>query len=238
MAGEVRIGGTTANVRLQGNDSYTADRTFTFPDASGELLIDGGNTTNVGTGGTAGQAQVAGYQTGLWLPEFIGSTTNGSFTYENGRTGFWSRIGTTVTVTFRIYRVTVVSNGTGTLGFSGAPYPVDATQGTHVSPGSARLSNVDYDANTAGLASNISSTSSRLSIIRNIAGAQSTAIRCDELYTGSTETDKSSVYVTLTYFTDDTSWTPTAGASVTGTAEYQARLAEIASNPNNFEADE
>ena len=39
MAGQVNIGGTTASVQLVGNDSYTTDRQFTFPDADGELLI-------------------------------------------------------------------------------------------------------------------------------------------------------------------------------------------------------
>ena len=76
--------------------------------------------------------------------------------------------------------------------------------------------------------------------MENISDTGSRGIRTDTLYTGNTQTEKSSIYITLTYFTDDTTWTPTAGsgASVMGTAEYQARLAEIALNPKNFEADE
>ena len=39
MAGEVRIGGSSASVRLQGNDTISADQTFTFPNAGGELVV-------------------------------------------------------------------------------------------------------------------------------------------------------------------------------------------------------
>ena len=40
MAGEVRIGGNTASVKLQGNDSITTDQTFTFPDTGGTIVTD------------------------------------------------------------------------------------------------------------------------------------------------------------------------------------------------------
>ena len=42
MAGEVRIGGGSASVNLQGNDAITEDQTFTFPNTGGELAINTG----------------------------------------------------------------------------------------------------------------------------------------------------------------------------------------------------
>ena len=88
MAGEVRIGGTTANVRLVGNDTYTADRTFTFPDESGEVALLPSNGT------------VPGYQEGTM--SLIYKTQDGTLTYTphadtiNG--SFFTRIGNQVTV--------------------------------------------------------------------------------------------------------------------------------------------
>ena len=42
MAGEVRIGGTTASVRLQGSDTIASDQAFTFPDAGAEIVVTPG----------------------------------------------------------------------------------------------------------------------------------------------------------------------------------------------------
>ena len=50
MAGEVRIGGTSASVRLQGNDGITSDQTFTFPDTGGEMVVTPG-TADIETTG-------------------------------------------------------------------------------------------------------------------------------------------------------------------------------------------
>jgi hypothetical protein len=65
MAGQVNISGTTAAVQLQGNDAYTTDRTFTFPDQSGELMVvdDDGNTNadNINLGALNG-SQLAGFR--------------------------------------------------------------------------------------------------------------------------------------------------------------------------------
>ena len=50
MAGEVRIGGNTASVKLQGNDSITTDQTFTFPDNGGQLVREQQGTWTPGSG--------------------------------------------------------------------------------------------------------------------------------------------------------------------------------------------
>lgn len=80
MAGEVRIGGNTASVKLQGNDGYTDDQTFTFPDEGGELV-----TAPVG-------GQVVGYQQGVW--EMIWTGNGAVISEPNAR---WIRIGNQVT---------------------------------------------------------------------------------------------------------------------------------------------
>ena len=51
MAGEVRIGGNTASVKLQGNDSITTDQTFTYPDTGGEVVVSPG-TADIETTGS------------------------------------------------------------------------------------------------------------------------------------------------------------------------------------------
>ena len=88
MAGEVRIGGNTASVKLQGNDSITSDQTFTFPDAGGELAT-------VPAGG-----QVPGYAEGTYTATFLKPadlTPQTGFIYSN-QSGWYTRIGRMVFV--------------------------------------------------------------------------------------------------------------------------------------------
>jgi len=40
--GQINIGGTSASVKLQGNNTITSDQTFTFPNTGGELAINDG----------------------------------------------------------------------------------------------------------------------------------------------------------------------------------------------------
>lgn len=56
MAGQINISGAVDAVQLHGNDSYTVARDFTFPDESGELLVNNGNPTfeSVNSGPLAG----------------------------------------------------------------------------------------------------------------------------------------------------------------------------------------
>ena len=87
MAGEVRIGGSTASVKLQGNDSITSDQTFTFPDAGGELAT-------VPAGG-----QVPGYAEGTYTPSIVDAdgAPIGGIVYDSQNV-YWTRIGRLVSV--------------------------------------------------------------------------------------------------------------------------------------------
>ena len=38
--GQINIGGTSASVQLQGNNTITSDQAFTFPDTGGELVTN------------------------------------------------------------------------------------------------------------------------------------------------------------------------------------------------------
>ena len=69
MAGEVRIGGSTASVKLQGNDSITSDQTFTFPEEGGELVTAPSNGV------------VTGYQQGVMTLQY--RTDDGTLSYNN-----------------------------------------------------------------------------------------------------------------------------------------------------------
>ena len=61
MAGELRIGGTDASVKLQGNDTIKSDQTYTFPDSGAEIVVTPG-TAEIETSGdiTAGGQIYAG----------------------------------------------------------------------------------------------------------------------------------------------------------------------------------
>jgi len=86
MAGQVNIGGTTAAVQLQGNDDYTVDRTFTFPDQSGELMVvdDDGNTNadNINLGALNG-GPLAGFRNQLINSDFRNWYRGADFTLSS-----------------------------------------------------------------------------------------------------------------------------------------------------------
>ena len=89
--GQINIGGTSASVQLQGNNTITSDQTFTFPDTGGELA------TNASGGG-----QVVGYQHGTYAGSYSAGT---HFWVQDGTKlladycyfGYW-RVGQIVTI--------------------------------------------------------------------------------------------------------------------------------------------
>jgi len=191
--------------------SQLKTNSITHVDNTGDenLILSADGTTTVPSGG-----KVVGYQTGLWVPDLRGGTTDGSYDYTNGQNGFWSRIGKTVNVIFRIYRVTTNTAGTGSLVIEGIPYNLDPSQGTNVSVGAARLTNVGLRSTTQSVCSQVSDSTNRLSFTEIMDDGNSYTLQMTSLYTGDTETAKSSLYANVTYMTDDTTWQPLNGATV------------------------
>ena len=194
MASELKLSGSAAGrIIVQGNDTITTDQTFTFPDTGGELLT--GSTEETGSGGSPGSAQVVGYQQGTWTP----TVTSGSPTYDNVA-GSFARVGGIVSV--RLY----FASGSGKqiqiakkVVWSGLPY----TPSGNVSFAAWELFNPDL-------------TASSIPYL-NLAVLDNATVRSQSSYTqGFTNTggNSSNLSANFTYFTDDTTWTPNPGATV------------------------
>ena len=85
MAGEVRIGGTNASVRLQGNDTIAADQTFTFPDSGGEIVVTPGAADIAATGTITSNGLIQQVTAGIsdhWLGQNNSQTINGLRLYN------------------------------------------------------------------------------------------------------------------------------------------------------------
>ena len=81
MAGELRIGGSTASVRLQGSDTIASDQAFTFPDAGAEIVVTPGTadietTGNVQSGGVRAINSAAGSKQNAFV-QIASSATQG-----------------------------------------------------------------------------------------------------------------------------------------------------------------
>jgi hypothetical protein len=96
--------------------------------SSGHLSISDGSTEKLRiqsgggisfNGDTATANALEDYEEGLWTPAY--TTTGGSFTYDNATEGWYTKIGDTVYLHFRIY-TTSATVGTGDVTITGLPF--------------------------------------------------------------------------------------------------------------------
>jgi hypothetical protein len=142
--GRVRLSEDTDNgtnyIELTAPASVASDKTITFPDATGTVVISG--TTPSLNGITFPATQVASadantlddYEEGTFTPSFLGSTTNPTVGY-NWRFGYYTKIGNQVTVWFGVNTATY-TGGSGNL-YVNLPF-VSANRSDNRIPGSIR----------------------------------------------------------------------------------------------------
>ena len=218
---ELHLTGTSAGTILQANNNITSNQTFTFPDSGGELV-----TTNAPGGG-----QVVGYQSGTIVPDLRRwNSTDGvvevpsSMQTPTRRSGRYTRIGDLVTYAFD-WAGTIewgVVNGQSWKGNNDlvitAPYantsnPFIQTNGVY----RAWQTQIPQGPDTfcSGVLSVVKSGNGLVTFeeVRNNGGQ--TLSGTWELWRGSqTSGGVFEVQVSLTYFTDDTTWQPLFGATV------------------------
>ena len=204
MASELKLSGTTARVILQGNDTIAADQTFTFPDSGGRILTADGNTNNNGDGGSSGNAQVVGYQKGVWTPTVSRGTVAGWNTA-------WFRIGDAVTIYAHLKDFTDSTNNN--LEITGLPYPVvSVTEGRVV--GTALIingqfsGNIPFDQICHGI-SGMSSTAS-LGLFASANNNQINQLK----YANISSLATFRMFITASYLTNNTNWAPENSATV------------------------
>jgi len=183
------------SIQLNGN----ADSSF-----SDDLVVTG----NVTAANLPAQGSIVGYQQGVWTPELTSSDGNGDYTHSS-QVGFWWRIGNTIHVDFYVAISAKLVSGGGVQCVTGVPYGLIAASGGLEFHGS--VSTADNW-----------STSYVPSALRMTAYPIGTTIQCrtnnvDNQYTTvgpGRSTATSTLGGSITYLTDDTTWTPINGATV------------------------
>lgn len=155
-------------------------------------------------GGTSGQGQVVGYQYGQWTPNYGSTGDEASFTFTT-QEGAWYRIGQSVTCHFTISIDTVPTAGTGNVRVLGFPYESDTRANGGRGLGACYSDSWDNN-NPDHLLMTGESTEARLYIRGNT--GNSLSLQTANMTAGC------SVYATITYQTDDTTWAPSNSASV------------------------
>lgn len=85
---------------------------------------------NLGTGGTAGEAQIVGYQQGVWTPTLsAGTPGTSSFTpnVNNANTGVFVRVGNLITFTGNLTGTWSAGTASGAMSIGGLPYANSST---------------------------------------------------------------------------------------------------------------
>ena len=149
-------------------------------------------------------APVVGYQQGNWIPDFGSTLTPPSFT-ASARVGGWSRIGNQVTVHFAIAVQVVSSAGTGNLTVTNLPYLSAVVGDGGRGVGSCYASGYSGNNPTYGL---VSEQATEMRIYTYGASNAAVSVGAAAVLAGC------SIYMTITYLTDDTTWTPINGATV------------------------
>jgi hypothetical protein len=203
-------GSTDGSIEVDVPASCGSDLSITLPATAGEIVVADTNGdaafSSTGSGGSSGSAQLAGYQQGSWTPEVAGSTTAGTYTYGSN-TGLWTRIGNLVYIQATLSNISTTDAGTGTMLCTGFPYD-PATD--NVSTGSVRFDQVDLPADTAYVTAGATNNPQcSFQAVKDDLNDVSVSLSATAF--ASTSAD---IFVTMTYITSDTTWTPNAGASV------------------------
>lgn len=218
MSGNLRLYGATSGYSQISAPDVAGDQIFVVPSLGGEVIVSGNNQSlDLGTGDltvdsitanslTLPTAPVVGYQQGNWIPEVAGSSTAGTYTYTNN-IGQWSRMGNTVFIQATITNINTVSAGSGTLLIINFPYMPSSDNN---STGNVRFDQVDLPTDTVYV---VPTTSDN-----NRCGFQSVKDNANDVslsLSSSTFTSSlADIFMSMTYITDDTTWTPIAGATV------------------------
>jgi hypothetical protein len=178
---------------LQGNDSITTDQTFTLPDNGGEIVT-------APAGGS-----VVGYQQGIWTPKM--GATNGDSTHTyTGTVGIWTRIGNQVTIHFQAEIATLGSNGTGIAGVTGLPYIPETTNSYSGVINYAAGFAASY--NPVVLRSPLGGSYEGFAFYKYELSAGHSNVGVGRFNVGTV------VSANATYITDDATWTPINGATL------------------------
>ena len=187
MASELKLSGSAAGrIIVQGNDTITTDQTFTFPDTGGELAT-------APAGGSA-----VGYQQGTWTATASAGTVNGAKL-------FWYRIGNAVHINGDVADFSDTSSEIATI--EGLPYTNSQEQSYGMCTGNRAYAGGGNNPLT------MCYSPKNTTRIQFYGGSKDTSTggttaKYGDLQAGAV------IHFSVTYLTDDTTWTPINGATV------------------------
>jgi len=202
MSSEVKLSGDAAGrIILQGNDTITTDQTFTFPDTGGELATK-----------AAGTPPAVGYQEGIWTPKIAQNNNLAQIaTSYTNQVGRYVRQGNLVTAfcTLNLTNSSGMSSTTQPLCVIDFPYKCVNDPEHHGISSSVHANGwTDNSVVTVNLL--MANNTSRTNPIY-WATSSKTSNYGEVLYV---HIGTGSLIFSMTYRTDDTTWTPINGATV------------------------
>jgi len=178
----------SGKLRLNGATSGYSE--LQAPDVAGDQTF-----TLPAVGGTL---STVGHQQGLWTP-----TVNSPFTVDvNAERCMWSRIGNTVFLCAYISKISASTTGGGGLNIDGMPYAVNqnGNYGSMMSQHLGITCNAVY----------FSAASQVIQPYQSASGTWQSVSLTDVNGAG----NKGQIYLSATYFTDDTTFVPQNGATI------------------------
>ena len=157
------------------------------------------------------QGQIAGYQQGVWTPELASSDNTSVYTFDT-QEGIWSRIGSMVTVHFYIQLASKTVSGGGVQVVVGVPYElISDDSGGRLFHGSVARAN-SWTQTFMPSACSMQIYSGRTCVtLRSNNNTDNTAYV--SIGPGRSS-DGALIGGSITYQTDDTTWTPINGATL------------------------
>ena len=189
MSSELKLTGASGgNIILQGNDTITTDQVFTFPDTGGEIATK-----------AAGTPPAVGYQQGAWVPDL-------DFNYSVSGAFVWWRIGNVVSLQGQVGNFSNRTD-TRTIKVYGLPYPSDASV-ANTNVGVCQTKNTSIPATAVWMLGTDSPQSMAFYKSGDGNAANWAPIKFSET------TASTVISWAVSYLTDDTTWTPINGATV------------------------
>jgi hypothetical protein len=192
MSGKLRLNGAGSGYSELEAPTNAGDQTFTFPQTGGTLVtdksVDGG--------------QIVGYQQGTWTPtlDLSKSTSAKIVSITEVESATWTRIGNQITLYIGVIIETVSGNwATGSrVAFNGIPYLIDT-----INPSTATGFISGGATNQLLFNGFVSNTYTDTLYLQSIMQSNTSPLGADR-----------TLYATVTYLTDNTTWTPATGATV------------------------
>lgn len=212
MSGNLRLYGATSGYSQISAPDVAGDQIFVVPSLGGEVIVSGNNQSlDLGTGDltvdniTANSltlptgAPVVGYQQGTWIP-------NLDFNYSVSDSLIWWRIGNVVTLQGQVGNFSNRED-TRTVKVMGLPYPSDASV-ANTNIGVCQTKNTAIPATGAWMFASGDPQGFAFYESGDGNSVNWASIKFNQT------TASTTISWTVSYLTDDTTWTPINGATV------------------------